>query len=356
MAIYINQDLNATGDISGDWAIFGNGSGDSVQAGVDVTQNIINFGNGAGDFVSTQTGDISSNAITFGNGAGDYILAGINANNDTSGNITNDIISFGGGAGDSVSANNSLSSSIVTFGDGSDGSVNASSINHCVITFLDDKSQSENSVGWGPSLSNSTITFGNGDGDTAIDALRPTGSISNNTIIFGKGDGDQLLSPFDASSNNKIILGNGQGDRVLLGTSAGLNSGGDYVATGTGAGDIVRVGAHTNADTFAFTFGTSGANFTTVTGAAAGDHVVVNGGQLGNALSSLSGATADTTLASYISSLGTLTKGDTYVGLTPTSVDATFIVTDSSSGQIGAIELTGLHTASISNHALTLLT
>jgi len=37
-------------------------------------------------------------------------------------------------------------------------------------------------------------------------------------------------------------------------------------------------------------------------------------------------------------------------------VDATFIVTDSSSGQIGAIELTGLHTASISNYALTLLT
>jgi hypothetical protein len=101
--------------------------------------------------------------------------------------------------------------------------------------------------------------------------------------------------------------------------------------------------------------GTTGANFTTVSGAAAGDHVVVNGGQLGNTLSPLSGATADTSLATYISSLGTLTKGDTYVGFN-TSAQDTFIVTDTASGQTGAIELTGVafQHSTLANHVLTL--
>ena len=115
----------------------------------------------------------------------------------------------------------------------------------------------------------------------------------------------------------------------------------------------VTVGAHTDADTFAFALGTTGVNFTTVSGAAAGDHVVVNGGQLGNTL--LSGSTTDATLATYISSLGTLTKGDTYVGFN-TSANDTFIVTDTASGHTGAIELTGVafQTSTLANHVLTL--
>ena len=115
------------------------------------------------------------------------------------------------------------------------------------------------------------------------------------------------------------------------------------------------MGAHTDADTFAFALGTTGVNFTTVSGAAAGDHVVVNGGQLGNTL--LSASTTDTTLASYISSLGTLTKGDTYVGfINTTSAHDTFIVTDTASGQTGAIELTGVafQHSTLANHVLTL--
>jgi hypothetical protein len=159
---------------------------------------------------------------------------------------------------------------------------------------------------------------------------------------------------FGPSSNNKITLGNGQNDSVTLGPTS-TSPGGDVLATGTGAGDTVTVGAHTDADTFAFALGTSGANFTTVSGAAAGDHVVVNGGQLGNTL--LSGATADTTLATYIKSLGPLTKGDTYVGFINTSsAHDTFIVTDTASGQTGAIELTGVafEHSTLANHVLTL--
>ena len=129
--------------------------------------------------------------------------------------------------------------------------------------------------------------------------------------------------------------------------------GGDYIATGTGAGDVVLVGAHTNADTFGFALGTTGVNFTTVSGAAAGDHVVVNGGQLGNTL--LSGSTGDTSLAAYITSLGTLTQGDTYVGFNTNAHD-TFIVTDTATGQTGAIELTGVafQHSTLANHVLTL--
>ena len=113
------------------------------------------------------------------------------------------------------------------------------------------------------------------------------------------------------------------------------------------------MGAHTNADTFGFALGTTGVNFTFVSGAAVGDHVVVNGGQLGNTL--LSASTTDTTLATYISSLGTLTKGDTYVGFN-TSANDTFIVTDTASGQTGAVELTGVafEHSTLANHVLTL--
>jgi hypothetical protein len=112
----------------------------------------------------------------------------------------------------------------------------------------------------------------------------------------------------------------------------------------------VSVGWHTNPDTFAFAFGTNGKYFTTVTGAAAGDRVVVNGGQLGNTL--VQGPTAAASLGAFITSLGTLTKGDTYVGWDATD---SFVVTDAQSGKTGAIEVVGVFTHStLANHVLTL--
>ena len=90
-------------------------------------------------------------------------------------------------------------------------------------------------------------------------------------------------SPATAAST-QTTLGNGNNDAVTLGSGHG----GDYIATGRGSGDTVTVGASfLPPDTFAFALGTNGTNFTTVSGATAGDHVVVNGGQLGNTPSPL---------------------------------------------------------------------
>jgi hypothetical protein len=131
--------------------------------------------------------------------------------------------------------------------------------------------------------------------------------------------------------------------------------GGDVINTGKGANDQINVGSHFFVDTYGFALGTNGSHFTTVTGAVSFDKVDVNGGQLGNSLSPLSGTTTQTTLASYIKSLGTLTPGDTYVGHNATD---TFVVTDSASGQTGAIEIVGsfANFMIFSPHVLTLVT
>ena len=128
-----------------------------------------------------------------------------------------------------------------------------------------------------------------------------------------------------------------------------------FITTGIEANDLVSVQAHTNPDTFAFALGTGvGGNFTTVSGAAVGDHVVVNGGQLGGTLIQASTPTSATDLATFITSLGPLTKGDTYAGFNQ-SANETFIVTDTHDGQIGGVEITGHAFAhnSIAGHVLT---
>jgi hypothetical protein len=342
-----NQTLTvASGDISGNLVVFGKGAGDNVEAeNGNIIQNILGFGNGGGDNVEAQ--NVTQNVITFGNGYGDFVDAG---------NANQDVIVFGNGGSDSVDFGK-LSNSSITFHDiasgVNDGVVTIGTISNSKITLGNGDADSAGSFVGG---NNNTFTFGNGNDDNAdIGHLAIAGvGGSNNTFTFGNGAGD-FVDIFGPSSNNKITLGNGQGDSVGLGkmsTTDVTSPGGDYVATGTGASDIVTVGAHADADTFAFALGTTGVNFTTVFAAAAGDHVVVNGGQLGNTL--LSGSTVDLSLADYIGSLGTLTKGDTYVGFN-TSVHETFIVTDTASGHTGAIEITGaFQTSTLANHVLTL--
>ena len=205
---------------------------------------------------------------------------------------------------------------------------------------------------------NNSITFGNGDGDNVTD--HGTGAtITNNTINFGNGNGD-YVSVAGSSSNNKITLGNGQNDSVTLGPNV-TNQGGDYIATGTGAGDSVIVGPHTTADTFAFALGTGGSAYTTISGnpyslgnsAQIGDHVAVNGGQLGNTLVNVTTVSPADTMATFIShDIGTPKAGDTYIGNNGTD---TFIYTDTQTGQKGAIEVVGVFGGSIENHLLTLL-
>ena len=284
------------------------------------------------------TGSISGNIITFGKGDGDFV--GIS--NHSTGDISGNKITFCGGGGDHVevgiispyqpilSSNDNIINNKITFGDGAGDYVQADSLN----------------IG---NISGNKITFGDGVGDY-VAVLNPSGgNISGNVITFGNGDGDYVLG--GGSSNNKITFGNGNSDSVTLGSGAG----GDYIATGTGSGDTVTVGAHTSADTFAFALGTNGTYFTTVSGAQgspSGDHVVVNGGRLGNTLVSEGTLSPGTTLGSFISSVVvTPTPGDTYVGNNGTD---TFIYTDTQTGHTGAIELVGVFNASIANHVLTL--
>jgi hypothetical protein len=315
---------------------FGHGGGDSVVTPFNLNQDTITFGNHTveGDFV--EAGAANQDVIVFGSGGGDHVFTGLSGG---TGNLSNSSITFHDIASDAtedgVSSTGTISNSNITFGNTEFDRVSAD-------------------VGG----SNNTFTFGNGDNDSAeVSGLIKGMGASNNTFTFGNGIADNV-EVFGPSSNNKITLGNGQSDFVTLGPTS-TSPGGDYIATGTGAGDQVTVGAHTDADTFAFALGTTGVNFTTVSGAAAGDHVVVNGGQLGNTLLS-SGVTAAPNLADYISSLGTLTKGDTYVAVSPLTGagPATFIVTDTASGQIGAIELTGVQFqhSTLANHVLTLHT
>ena len=139
------------------------------------------------------------------------------------------------------------------------------------------------------------------------------GQLINNTITFGDGNGNSVTA--GGSHNNTITFGNGDNDSVTLG-SAVRNPGGDSLTMGTGAGDTITVGFHNHADTFAFALGTGSTNFTTVTGAQSGDHFLLNSNGNGNALGHTlvveQTQTAD--MASFITSLGTLTKGDTYIG------------------------------------------
>jgi hypothetical protein len=180
-----------------------------------------------------------------------------------------------------------------------------------------------------------TITIGSGNHDYVTSA----GDFFNNTISIGNGIGDYVTATGTVnhkSGDNTIALGNGNNDSVTLAAS----SGNDVINTGTGANDQINVGRHGGPDKFGFALGTNGSHFTTVTGAVLGDLVDVNGGTLGTA-SLMSHMTMDTTLASYIKSLGTLTAGATYVGYNTTAHD-TFVVTDTLAGQTGAIELTGV--------------
>jgi hypothetical protein len=247
---------------------------------------------------------INNDAISFVNGDGDFVWANTAEGtiNHPGLNITNDTITFGNGKSDSV----------VAYGDVSSG----------------------------------TITFGSGDRDYVFSNF---GNVSNNTVTFGNGNGDYVEENVENGDGgkNKVTFGNGNNDQLLF--SPGRAD--DSITTGTGAGDTVSVGTHSKADTFGFSIGTNGTNFTTVAGAMTGDHVVVNGGALGSGLASEPALPSGATLANFISALGTLTPGTTYVANNTTD---TFIATDTNGGQLGAIELVGVFNVSIAKELLTL--
>ena len=63
--------------------IYGNDPNQTLTvASGDISSNLVIFGNGAGDHVlntvlnTATAGDISGNLVIFGNGAGDYVVAG----------------------------------------------------------------------------------------------------------------------------------------------------------------------------------------------------------------------------------------------------------------------------------------
>src|SRR5262249_8975376 len=153
------------------------------------------------------------------------------------------------------------------------------------------------------------------------------------------------VSTHHTFGGDTITLGNGAMDVVALGDTV-VGAAGDYIATGTGTGDMVTVSSHINPDTFAFALGTSGANFTTVTGAqggVSGDQLVVNGGQLGGTLVAVADGPPTQTLASFIASIASPTTDNTYVGNNGAD---TFVFTVTQAGT-GAVEIVGIHTASI---------
>jgi hypothetical protein len=84
-----------------------------------------------------------------------------------------------------------------------------------------------------------------------------------------------------------------------------------------------------------------------------------NGNALGNTLAPIIPQTQQETLAEFVLGLGHLEKGHTYFGTTVSDPDyrgtsATFIVTDTQSGKIGAISLVGEATVfNLSDHVLT---
>jgi hypothetical protein len=300
---------------------FPNTNGENYHIPGNITGDSFTFGNGTVDFVESDNGDISDNSIVFGSGAGDFVFAN---------NITDNTIAFGIGAGDVVSGNGNISNNTIDFGGGAGDTLSSGSDNLSgnAVHFGDGKAdtvfmQEPFQTG---AISNNTFTFGDGNGDNFfVSPLSESGvTLSNNTIVFGNGDSDTMTF-LGGSSHNIITFGNGSNDSIELG-SVISPSGGDYIATGTGAGDRVTVGSHTNPDTFAFSLGTgvvtgTSANYTTVVGAQGsaqgGDQLVLNssgnGNGLGNTLVTETALLpAGTTMASFIASL-TLAKGHTYV-------------------------------------------
>jgi trimeric autotransporter adhesin len=314
-----NDFLHAANNIDDSLIVFGNGAADHMTADNGMSNDTIIFGNGAEDSVITAPspqGDgtsISDSTITLGNGGGDYVIANVDLSGDT--------ITLGHGAGDHVDAFNSINDSTITFGD-----VAGNNAGDSVIAF--------------DNISGSTISFGNSAGDNVL----AFASLSGDSFTFGNGNGDSVTG--GDGGGNTITVGNGNNDQVAL---SGPGPGGDSIATGTGSGDMVTVGTHTNPDTFAFALGTDGTHFTTVNGAATGDEVVVPGNQLGNTLA-VNEPTTDTSLSSFIGSLGHLTKGDTYVGY---NASDTFVVTDTAGGHTGATEIAEqFQHSTLANHIL----
>lgn len=260
--------------------------------------------------------------------------------------ISNDHITFGNGNGDFVELDEHTVN--ITVDQAASGSTPSNSLTLTIQNLA---------IG---EMSGNTIKFGNGLGDFVSAAA----NFSNNKIVFGNGDGDYVSVTEGTTSNNQIILGNGNNDSVTLPSG----SGGDIIVTGMGNSDTVQVGAHTpNPDTFGFALGTgtTALSQTTVTGAQAADKIAVGNtsglvltaaGGLGNTLVQ-DGATAGlNTVNDFINFLvshGGLTKGDTY---TADSGGNTFIVTDTSNGHVGGVEIAGIafESNSITGHILTL--
>jgi hypothetical protein len=205
------------------------------------------------------------------------------------------------------------------------------------------------------SSSHDTITFRDTHNHVLVQ-----GSIDHDTIALTNGDHSTVFVN-GGSDHDTIIVGNGDNVQITL-NAPGTAIGGDTIITGIGSSDLVSVAPHTSADTFGFSLGTNGTSFTTINGGQAGDHVAV-GNSAGIVLTDLNGlggtlvqaSTTATDLASYISSLGALMNGDTYVGFNQTA-QKTFIVTEAQSGQMGAVELVGhaFDHNSIAGHVLTL--
>jgi hypothetical protein len=243
-----------------------------------ITNGTITFGDGAGDFVEVDasataqssaasgldsnpnatasaeagavinvTPDITKDTITFGNGNGDYVeLTGLTVRAPVEAQTIYGGVSVESGA-----------IGVYSDGDiGHSGNYNTSVESASVITELGE-------------VSDNKISFGQGNGDY----VSVVGDLSGNTITFGNGTGNYVSG--GDSGNNKITMGNGNNDAVTLTAPVvGSNPGGDIIKTGTGQGDTVTVGTHTNADTFGFAIGTDGTSFTTITGAQAGDHII----------------------------------------------------------------------------------
>jgi hypothetical protein len=130
-------------------------------------------------------------------------------------------------------------------------------------------------VAAGGSGSYDTISIGDGNGDE----VSVRGDSSYDTITLGDGFFDRV-SVVGNTDHDTIIVGNGPGDTITLNSNlSGTATGGDTIITGTGASDSVTVAAHTNADTFGFFAGDlnieNNSQFTTITGAQAGDQVAV---------------------------------------------------------------------------------
>lgn len=328
----------AGGNLSDDVIVLGNGANDFLHAANNIDDSLITFGNGAEDHMTADNG-MSNDTIIFGNGSNDSVITAVPPGDG--GSITDSTIALGNGAGDFVVANVDLSGDTITLGHGAGDHVDAfGSINDSTITFGDvaGNSTADNVLAV-DNINGSTISFGNSAGDNVL----AFASLSGDTFNFDNGNGDSVTG--GDGRGNTITLGNGNNDQVAL---SGSGPGGDFIATGTGSGDMVTVGTHTNPDTFAFALGTDGTHFTTVTGAATGDEVVVSGNQLGNTLA-VNEPTTDTSLSSFIGSLGHLTKGDTYVGY---NASDTFVVTDTG-GHTGAMEIAEqFQHSTLANHIL----